>query len=293
MDKLKKIFVLLGSLDRRTIFLIVGLSVLVPLLNPEWIALPIEPDKNTQKVFNEIDRLKPDSKVLLSFEYGPSTMPEIHPMSIALLRHMFANKLKVYGFALWPDGNFMSTYAFSQVSKELNMIYDTDYVNLGYKPGREAVIKGIASDIRSMYTVDLMGIQIEDLKMMKNIINVENFDFVISLSAGDPGSKQWVQYATDPKKIPFTTGCTSIQVTDIIPYVENEQILGILAGMPGAAEYEKLVKDKLEGMGIEDSPWKATSMLPAQTLAHIMIVIFIIFGNIAYFINRSKEKGNL
>ena len=54
MDKLKKIFVLLGSLDRRAIFLIVGLSVLVPLLKPEWMILPIEPDANTQKVFNKI-----------------------------------------------------------------------------------------------------------------------------------------------------------------------------------------------------------------------------------------------
>ena len=293
MDKLKKIFVFLGSLDRRVIFLIVGLSVLVPLLKPEWMILPIEPDANTQKVFNEIDRLQTGSKVLLSFEYGPSTMPEIHPMAIALLRHMFTNKLKVYGFALWPDGNFMSTDAFSQVANELNMIYDTDYVNLGYKPGGEAVIKGIASDIWSMYTVDLMGIHIKDLKMMEKISNILDFDFVISLSAGDPGSKQWVQYATDPKKIPFTTGCTSIQVTDIIAYVENEQILGILAGMPGAAEYEKLVKDKLEGMGVEASQWEATSMLPAQTLAHIVIVIFIILGNISYFISRKKTKGNL
>ena len=55
-----------------------------------------------------------------------------------------------------------------------------------------------------------------------------------------------MQFGTDPAKLPFTTGCTSIQVTDIIPYVENEQIRGILEGMPGAAEYEKLVEMKFE-----------------------------------------------
>ena len=32
MESIKKIFILLGSLDRRIIFLIVGLSVLIPLL---------------------------------------------------------------------------------------------------------------------------------------------------------------------------------------------------------------------------------------------------------------------
>ena len=41
MEAIKRIFILLGSLDRRIIFLIVGLSVLIPLLYPEWVTLPI------------------------------------------------------------------------------------------------------------------------------------------------------------------------------------------------------------------------------------------------------------
>ena len=290
MDKLKKIFVSLGSLDRRVIFLIVGLSVLIPLLNPEWIALPIAPDENTMKVFNEIDRLQSGSKVLLSFEYGPSTMPEIHPMAVALLRHMFTKKLKIYGIALWPDGNFMSTDAFEATADDFGKKYGIDYVNLGYKPGGEAVIKGIASDIPTLYPMDLKGDAIEGISMMKDIKNVEDFDFVFSLSAGFPGSKEWVQYATDPKKIPMSTGCTSIQVTDIVPYVENEQIRGILAGMPGAAEYEELVKVELEKMGIYVQPGEASSMMSAQSMAHVVIVLFIIFGNITYYIERKRSK---
>ncbi len=129
---------------------------------------------------------------------------------------------------------------------EYNKKIGIDYVNLGYKPGGEAVIKGIASDIRTLYTVDLNGISLDEIPMMQNVNNVEDFDFVFSLSSGTPGSKEWVQYATDPKGIPMSTGCTSIQVTDIVPYVENGQIRGILAGMPGAAEYEELVKTELK-----------------------------------------------
>ena len=293
MELLKKILIKLGSLDRRIIFLLVGLSVLLPLLYPEYVSLPIRPKPHSTKVFDELNKLDAGDKVLLSFEYGPSTMPEIHPMAIGVLRHLFAKNILIYGFALWPDGSFMSTRAFSQVAEELNKEYDTDYVNLGYKPGGEAVIKGIASDIRTMYTVDLKGNLINDLKMMEGIKNVEDFDFVVSFSAGDPGSKQWVQFATDPKNIPFTTGCTSIQVTDIVPYVENGQIRGILAGMPGAAEYEQLVEDELERIGIETEPGEATGMMAAQSIAHVVIVIFIIFGNITYFLTRSKKrKGN-
>ena len=289
MKTIKKIFISLGSLDRRAIFVIIGLSVLIPLLKPNWVSLPIQKKANSQKVFNELNALQENSKVLLSFDYGPSTMPEIHPMAIALLRHLFAKNIKVYGVALWDTGNFMSTDAFSQLSDECNIVYDTDYINLGFKPGGEAVIQGLTSDIRVKYKADLLGNNIDDLHLMKEVNKMEDFDYVISLSAGDPGSKQWVQFGSDPSNIPFTTGCTSIQVTDIIPYVENDQILGILEGMPGAAEYESLVDAELKTMGLNLIAGKASSMMSAQSIAHLIIVLFIIFGNISYFTMRRDE----
>ena len=290
METIKKIFIILGSLDRRIIFLIVGLSVLIPLLQPEWVNFPIRPTPESQIVFDEINNLNEGDKVLLSFEYGPSTKPEIHPMAIAILKHLYAKNIQVYGFALWPDGNFMSTEAFSEVSDDYDKKYGVDYVNLGYKPGGEAVIKGIASDIRTLYPVDLQGTSINDIPMMKDVVNIEDFDFVFSLSAGFPGSKEWVQYACDPKNIPLSTGCTSIQVTDIMPYVENDQIRGILAGMPGAAEYESLVEAELQKMEIAGKPGEASGMMAAQSTAHVVIVLFIIFGNISYFITRKKNR---
>ena len=198
MNRIKAMLISLGSLDRRIIFFIVGLSVLIPLLKPNWVSLPIKNNPHSERVFHEINSLKPNSKVLLSFDYGPSTMPEIHPMAIALLRHMFAKDIKVYGIALWDTGNFMSTDAFSQLSKEFEITYDKDYVNLGYKPGGEAVIQGLTSDFRTKYKSDLLGNNLNDLFLMKNVNNLEDFDFIISLSAGDPGSKQWVQFGSDP-----------------------------------------------------------------------------------------------
>ena len=289
---IKSILIKLGTLDRRIIFVLVGLSVLIPLLKPEWVQLPVRPKIHSQIVFDEIEKLKANDKALLSFEYGPSTKPEIHPMSIAILKHMFAKNIKVYATALWPDGNFMSTEALEEISGEYGKEYGIDYVNLGFRPGNEAVVKGIASDLRAMYTSDIKGTSIDDIPMMEGIKNIKNFDFLFSLSAGFPGSTEWVQYAADPKGIPMSTGCTSIQVTDIIPFVENKQILGILAGMPGAAEYETLVKNKLQDMGEISSVGKATGMMAAQSIAHVVIVILIIFGNITYYITRKTGKGS-
>jgi len=290
MEAIKRIFIILGSLDRRIIFIIVGLSVLIPLLKPEWVSIPIRPRPESKTVFDEINNLNAGDKVLLSFDYGPSTKPEIHPMTIALLKHMFVNDIKIYAFALWPDGTFMSTQAFSEVAQDFGKEYGIDYVNLGFRPGNEAVVKGIASDIPTLYTIDVKGTSINDIPLMKDINNITDFDFVFSLSAGFPGTTEWVQFACDPKNIPLATGLTSVMVTDIVPYVDSGQIKGILAGMPGAAEYESLVNAELKKKNKDVNPGKATSMMAAQSIAHVFIVILIIFGNITYYITRKKQR---
>ena len=74
-NKILNILLSLGKVDRKIIFLIIGIVVLVPLLKPEWANIPIQISPDSQKVFNELSQLDADSKVLLSFEYGPSTGP--------------------------------------------------------------------------------------------------------------------------------------------------------------------------------------------------------------------------
>ena len=110
-----KLLVILGKIDRRIIFLLIGLSVLIPLVKPEWVKLPIKIDKNTKIVFDSISALDEGDKVLLSFEYGASTKPEVHPMAVALLKHLFSKDIKVYIVSLWPEGPIMAKLAMDEI----------------------------------------------------------------------------------------------------------------------------------------------------------------------------------
>lgn len=292
MDLIKNILIKLGQIDRRFIFLLIGLSVLVPLLKPGWVNIPIKTTSNSKIVFDELNNLKAGDKVLVSFEYGASTKPEIHPMSVAVLQHLFANGVKVYTVPLWPEGLMMAKFALEEVlSSNLFQVEEhIDYVSLPYKAGGEIIIRGIATDMRSIFTQDVNNILLKDIPMMNNVNNITDFDFVFDLSAGVPGNAEWVQFACDEYNIPLSSGCTSIMVTDAIPYVESGQIRGILAGMPGAAEYEQMVFKYLnESKNIPVAPGKATSRMSAQSIAHLLMVIFILFGNISYYLIRRKK----
>tara|TARA_B100002051_G_scaffold119727_1_gene114079 strand:+ start:64 stop:810 length:747 start_codon:yes stop_codon:yes gene_type:complete len=245
--------------------------------------MPIRATATTQQVYDAVESLPSGSKILLSCEYSPSTKPEIHPMVVSFLRHCFRNEHKIYITCLWPDGQFMAEEALEEVAeKEFDVTYGEDYVLLGFRPGNEAVVKGIVSDLRKLYTIDARGNKVTDIPMMEGINRFEDFDFLFSGSAGYPGSIEWVQYAVDPTNIPMSTGTTSIQVNEIMPYVQAGQVQGILAGMPGAAEYEKLI----------DHPGIGTSGMDAQSVAHLVIVLFIVLGNLGYFIERNRKKRN-
>jgi hypothetical protein len=291
----------LDSLDRRIIFLIIALVVLIPLLVP--LDLPIETTQLTEDAFYALDELPPDAKVLLSFEYGPSTKPEIHPMAISVLRHLFSKGNKVIIMCLWPDGLFMANEALDLVAvEEFKLEYGVDYVNLGYRPGNEAIIKGITKSFAANFSIDSKGTSISQIPIMHDVQTAKDVDFIFSLSAGYPGAIEWVLYAGDPLQVPISSGNTSIQVNQLLPYVKSGQMKGIIAGMPGAAEYETMVIRKIENnIGIITDEARellpnfkerrnATKFMDAQSIAHLVIVLFIVLGNISFFVKRRKQK---
>ena len=102
---MKNYILKLGNLDRRIIFLLIGLAVLIPLINPNLIDLPLGEDRNTRVVYDSISNLNTNDKVLISFAYGASTKPEVHPMAVGLLNHLFSKGVKVYIVSLWPETN--------------------------------------------------------------------------------------------------------------------------------------------------------------------------------------------
>ena len=298
---MKNYILKLGNLDRRIIFLLIGLAVLIPLINPNLIDLPLGEDRNTRVVYDSISNLNTNDKVLISFAYGASTKPEVHPMAVGLLNHLFSKGVKVYIVSLWPESPIMAEQAISSVrNSNLFSIEDgIDYVMFDYKVGGFVVIKGIADNFRDIYQQDKNGKSINDLPIMEGIYDVTDFDFVFDFSAGVPGNAEWVQYACDPKNVPLSSGCTSIMVTDAIPYVESGQLKGILAGMPGAAEYEQMVYDFMVNEQINNNSFinpqgnivkgKAYARMSAQSVAHLLMVLFIVIGNIAYYYSRKES----
>ena len=283
---------LLRHLDRRWIFLMMGLAVAIPILLQ--LQFPETPSKLAQDTFDEINALKPGDKVLLAWDFDPSTEGELGPMATAFALQCCEKKLKLYFITLLPVGPQMIEQTINDVIRKdfPDMVYGKDYVNLGYKSGNEGVIKVIVTNLRGLYTTDARGTNIDQIPMCKDIENIQQMDLIVNVSGAYPGTKEWVQYAVTPypDKIHMVAGCTGVQAPLLYPYVP-EQLPGLLGAIKGGAEYEALVvKAYFISRGLEpDQKYlEAKRRMGPQLIAHLLMIALIIAGNWVYFAERRR-----
>lgn len=277
------------AIDRRIIFLVIAAAVVLSLFFPMRLEVAVTPP--VESIYKTIESLPEGSVVLVSNDYDPSSKPELYPMSVALFRHCFKKNLKVVAMTLWVTGEGLIADALNAALKDerfKDKKEGEDYVFLGAKVGGSAVIMGMGQDIAGTFPKDYKKRPVTDLPLMKNLKTLTDFDYVVSIAAGSPGVDDWVIYGSEylrkkkPKRVELAAGCTGVMATQYYPYLDSGQINGLLGGMKGAAEYESLIQWKDQG----------TYQMDAESVTHIIIIAFVILGNIAYFTIR-KSRGNV
>ena len=271
---------------RRIVFLFVGIAVVLPFFMSISQEIKISPE--VQQLYDAVESLPAGSKVLISFDYDPPSAPELQPMAESFLHHCFRRDLKVIIIGLWPQGPQQANLALDvvlgkdEIAKK-NLKYGVDYVNLGFQAGNEFVIQRMGANFESMFTNDYGGRLYSDLPLVKNVKNFSNIDFSFNLSAGYPGTQEWVQVAVDRYGLRMGAGNTAVQAPMMYTYLQAGQLDGLLGGMNGAAEYELLTK--ITGKG--------TKFMLSQSFAHVIVIAFIIIGNVAFFMGGRKKKINV
>ena len=266
-----------------------GLAVGIPILFQ--LQFPEKATGLAQAVFDEIERLEPGSAVMLAFDFDPASEGELGPMATAFTRHCCEKDLKMYFIALWPVGPQMIDDNINKVILQdfPDLVYGQDYCNLGFKSGQEGVIRVIVTDLRGLYTTDARGTNIDEIPMFQGIENIQQMDLIINVSAGYPGTKEWVQYAATPfpDDIRVVAGCTGVQAPLYYPYIP-QQLPGLLGAIKGAAEYEKLVMEKYGGPNPPGKYLEGKRRMGPQLVAHVLMILLIIAGNVIFFVDRSR-----
>jgi hypothetical protein len=245
----------LQQLDRRWIYLILAVAIILPLIFPfnsktyttrttEDLYQMIDSFSHyTRNKNNGVEAIDTDRAILLSFSHDASTMPELYPMELAILRHCFERKVKVFAFTFYATAAPIIDMAINEVKKSYPEVRSGyEYVNFGYKVPALflPIILGMGEDIAEAMDIDAEGRKISGLPIMSNVKNYNEMNLVIEFSGSAAGGS-WITYARPRFGVNVAVGVTAVMAADYYPQLQTGQLIGMLAGLKGAAEYEKLV----------------------------------------------------
>ncbi len=281
------------QIDRRIIYLFVALGTILPIVFA--IGLPVSITPPVQMAFDRIEnQLKPGDVVIVSYDYGPSSAPENAPMADAVLRHCFSKGLRVVVIALYPLGGLSEAVgSLNKVAAEFpNLKYGEDYVNLGYKDGAQAAMRKMAENIHEVFPTDVNGTPIAEIPLMKDVSAYRDVKLCVSLATGIIG-EWWANLVNAQFGLPVVVGPTAVSAPKYYAYLRAKQMAGLLGGLKGASEYERLITKKYPDLAktyATPGLYSATKGMDVQSIVHMIMIGFIVFGNVVYFTQRRKPR---
>jgi hypothetical protein len=284
----------LQHFDRRWIFLVMAVAVVLPLFVP--LGFPAKPDRMTKAAYNAVEALPEGARVFVSLDLDPASTPEIEPFYRAVILHLKRKNAKLVFATTWYQAPpLVERYLRETVDVAIappgtagysgapDRAYqkNVDYVNLGFRDGKGAIIQAFGSDLRAAFDGRADdGTPLDDIPMMRGLGKLADFDLIVLVSAGFPGAKEYVQFVGTRNNLPMIATCTAVSTTDLAPYYQTGQLIGLVGGMAGSAGYETLV----------GKPGAATAGADVLNIGNLVVIAAIVFGNVIYFAGRRHRR---
>lgn len=281
------VFERLEKLDRRWIFGFQILVFVLAILRP--VGLALEVGDTTRQAFEVIDTLPPGSIVWFGVDYEPANRAEIEASAIALFRHCMQRDLRVVSGSMWAPGGTMMDSLIKIINEQFeDKVYGVDFLNLGYRPGGQVFLQQLTEDIpTAVLEIDHYGDPISQYPLAKDLNSIKDVSAIVALAIGTPGFREYIKVVTDPYDIPIVAVLPAVSIPEAMPMINSGQLAGMLGSLRGGAEYEK----------ISNNPGKALTGMDAQSFTNLTILVFIVLGNIGYFVRRkgteSGKGGNM
>jgi len=283
----------LQRFDRRWLFLVMGLAIIVPLIFP--LGLPIKPGPMTKAAYNAVEELQPGDVALISLDLDPASTPELEPFYRAVVLQLKRKHVKIVVTTTWYQAPpLVERWIREAIEQPLAPTYpgydgepdgaykkNVDYVYLGFREGREATILRMGADLRQTFDGRADdGTPFDKIPMMTGIKQLKDFKLLVDVSAGYPGAKEYVQYVQSRYGLHMIVSTTAVSLTDLTPYYQTGQLDGLVGGLAAAAQYEKLV-------GVTGTATAGADVLNA---GHGVVILAIVLGNLVFFAGRRARK---
>lgn len=127
-----------------------------------------------------------------------------------------------------------------------------------------------------------------EMELLADIHTIKDFPLVVVINGSVTGLQWWILYGKERAGLTMAGGCTGEGATQMYPFLQSGQLIGLVAGIKGGAEYETLLNDPR----VSD-PGPATRRMVPQSMGHLVIILFVLIGNFAFIMLNRKRKEHL
>ena len=275
------------SIDRRVIYALLLLVIIVPLLVPQLgTSVPIIPSQQSRDFYNTIEKLAQDDPqhnklVIVDGWWAAGTQGENKWQAQAILTHLMQRRIHFATLSFEPQNKTLTQKLAQSLAAKYHYVYGQDYVLWGYRPQFVPTLKGLASPngLQDAIKVDQNGTPIGQIPVMKNIKDLKDIGAIIEITPS--GSlPTWIGLVQGKYNTPLLYAPTAVMAPDAYPFLDSGQVSGLLTGIKGAGDYEQLTHTKTFG----------TRATGALSLVYGLIILFVILGNVGYYAGRAAAR---
>ncbi|HSV74652.1 MAG TPA: hypothetical protein VLH79_12910 [Chthonomonadales bacterium] len=269
----------LQRIDNRWLYLALAVAVAVPAF--VHIRPPIRPTRETLGVFEAVEQLPPGRPVLLLSTWDAGTIGECEGQFHAVVEHLMR---RGQPFVVWtsnPQSPPFYQRVIEDAARRHGRTYGTDWADLGYKmPAAQQAfgVQQMARDFAGTMREDIHGTPVKQVPLLRDVRDAT--DFPLAISIGYNPALEFVQFVQAVYGTRVAFGVAAINSTMLYTYIDSRQIVGMLVGARGGAEYETLVGRP--GIGVD--------VIVAQSFGHLLIIAVIVVANVAYLYERRTRR---
>ena len=271
----------LSAIDRRWIYLLLFVFTLVPLIVGRGPKLYVTGD--AENLYNLVQSLKPNKIVVLSCNWEAGTKAESRPQTVALMRHLLRRRIPfaILGVAYPTSPQLAQDAADEAVRAEGHGVYGVDYCNWGYRVSSTPWLQALGRDIPRAISTDWKSRPLAELAMMRGVRSFRDHVGLVIDITGSSTVDDWISMVHAPTGVPISYACTAVMAPEAYPFLDSGQLVGMLTGMRGAAEYEQLIH----------APGFGVAAMAGQSFAHICILGLIFLGNLPILASALRRRG--
>jgi hypothetical protein len=276
------------NIDRRILYLILLVLVIVGLLVP--IPLPLVVGPQAHALYNAVGEAPQDKLAIVSTNWSASTQGENRPQTEVILRHLMHRHIRIALMAFDQQSTTLARELVEELSPEYGYAYGKDWVNWGYRADVNGTLKGIVLSIPDTFKTDSQQrIPLTDLNrlpVMQGVHNTKDVGIIVEISPSGV-YKPWIQFVVGSTPAKFGYGPTSVMAPELYNYIDAGQMVGMMFGIKGAAEYEKLLIEH----GIVKKAGFTTRAIAPVSLSLLLLFVLIGLGNYGMYATRKRETN--